>query len=125
MNAQNEGVVSGEGREWDGIRNRVEFEVYGAIPEEDLLLQYLLPVYLAAIPTTWPMYEAAWNAHRADDGLNLPEWDSAGCVVKCSFIAADIAKHIEGVRARIDQGLSKFKVESSPVDALGWSSDLP
>ena len=114
-----------EGKEWDGIRNRVEFEVYGAIPEEDLLLQYLLPVYLAAIPTTWPMYEAAWNAHRADDGLNLPEWDSAGCVVKCAFVAADIAKHIEDVRAQIDQGFSNLNVESSPVDALGWSSDLP
>lgn len=94
-------------------------------PEEDLLLQYLLPVFLASIPTTWPMYEAAWNAHRADDGLNLPEWDSAGCVVKCAFVAADIAKHIEDVRAQIDQGFSNFNVESSPVDALGWSSDLP
>lgn len=114
-----------EGKEWDGIRNRVEFEVYGAIPEEDLLLQYLLPVFLASIPTTWPMYEAAWNAHRADDGLNLPEWDSAGCVVKCAFVAADIAKHIEDVRAQIDQGFSNFNVESSPVDTLGWSSDLP
>lgn len=114
-----------EGKEWDGIRNRVEFEAYGAIPEEDLLLQYLLPVFLASIPTTWPMYEAAWNAHRADDGLNLPEWDSAGCVVKCAFVAADIAKHIEDVRAQIDQGFSNFNVESSPVDALGWSSDLP
>ena len=124
MMAEEKAVVR-EGKEWDGIRNRVEFEVYGAIPEEDLLLQYLLPVFLASIPTTWPMYEAAWNAHRADDGLNLPEWDSAGCVVKCAFVAADIAKHIEDVRAQIDQGFSNFNVESSPVDALGWSSDLP
>lgn len=114
-----------EGKEWDGIRNRVEFEVYGAIPEEDLLLQYLLPVFLAAIPDSWPMYEDAWNEHRTDKGLNLPEWDSAGCVVKCAFVAADIAKHIEDVRAQIDQGFSNFNVESSPVDALGWSSDLP
>ena len=47
------------------------------------------------------MYEAAWNERRTDEGLNLPEWDSVGCVVKCAFVAADIAKHIEGVRAMI------------------------